>query len=131
MYDAQMIPKILNEYTNIAVGDSHYGASVMREKIWKEYGTIIVAPPHYKQKKKVLTWWQDLLLKARPKVEAVFDYLKEHSINIKKIENNLIVELGKGNKTIMIVAHVDTVSLTQGWTIEPFNPQEKDGKIYF
>lgn len=77
VYDAQMMPKILNEKTKIAVGDSHYGARIMGKKIFEIYGTIIVAPPHFSQKKKVLTWWQDLLLKMRPKIESVFGYLKE------------------------------------------------------
>jgi len=77
VYDAQMMPKILNEETKIAVGDSHYGAKVMGRHIFEQYGTIIIAPPHFSQKKKVLTWWQDLLLKARPKIESVFGYLKE------------------------------------------------------
>lgn len=78
IYDAQVMPKILNKYTDIAVGDSHYGASVMRKTIFEKYGTIIIAPPHFKQNKKVITRWQYLLLKARPKIEAVFDILKEH-----------------------------------------------------
>ena len=77
VYDAQMMPKILNKNTKIAVGDSHYGAKVMRKRIFEEYGTIIVAPPHFTQRKKVLTWWQDMLLKMRPKIESVFGYLKE------------------------------------------------------
>ena len=29
VYDAQMMPRILNKHTKIAVGDSHYGAKVM------------------------------------------------------------------------------------------------------
>ncbi len=78
VYDAQMMPDILNKYTKIGVGDSHYGASVMRQHIWERYGTIIIAPPHFKQKKKVMTQWQHLLLTMRPKIESVFDYLKEH-----------------------------------------------------
>lgn len=78
IYDAQMIPKILNDRTRVAVGDSHYGASVMRQYVWETYGTIIVAPPHFKQKKKIMTAWQYFLLKMRPKIESVFDYLKEH-----------------------------------------------------
>lgn len=78
VYDAQMMPKILNDRTRIAVGDSHYGASVMRAHIWETYGTIIIAPPHFKQKKKMMTHWQHLLLTMRPKIESVFDYLKEH-----------------------------------------------------
>lgn len=78
VYDAQMMPKILNNRTKIAVGDSHYGASVMGRIIWEKYGTIIVAPPHYKQKKKLMTTWQHALLRLRSKIEAVFDVLKQH-----------------------------------------------------
>ena len=78
IHDAQMMPKILDKNTRIAVGDGGYTASVMREKIWQLYGTIIVSPPHFKQRQKILNWWQNLLLKMRPKIESVFDYLKEH-----------------------------------------------------
>lgn len=77
-YDAQEMPKILNKHARVAVGDGTYNASVMREKIFKQYGTFVVAPPHPKQNKKLINWWQYLLLKARPKIESVFDYLKEH-----------------------------------------------------
>jgi hypothetical protein len=78
VHDAQMMPWILNEHTDIAVGDTTYGASVMGRIIWDDYGTIIVAPPHPKQKKKLMTKWQYLLLRFRSKIESVFDYLKEH-----------------------------------------------------
>lgn len=78
VYDAQMMPKILNEHAKVAVGDTLYGASVMRRHIWERYGTVIVAPPHPAQKKKLLTHWQYLLLRWRSKIESVFDYLKEH-----------------------------------------------------
>lgn len=76
--DAQMLPKILNEYTALAVGDTTYGASVMRKKIWKKYGAFVLAYPHPKQTKKVLADWQHDLLNLRPKIETVFDFLKEH-----------------------------------------------------
>jgi hypothetical protein len=78
VYDAQMMPHILNSKTKIAVGDSHYGASVMGRLIWEHYGTIIIAPPHWKQRKKLLTPWQHKLLNQRSKIEAVFDVLKNH-----------------------------------------------------
>lgn len=78
VHDIHMMPKILNEKTKIAVGDGGYTASVMRRFIFEKYGTIIISPPHPKQTKKVLTSWQHLLLKMRPKIETVFDYLKEH-----------------------------------------------------
>lgn len=77
-YDAQMMPQILNNKTKIAVGDGGYTARVMREQIFEKYGTFMISPPHPKQKRKLITWWQHLLLKARPKIESVFDYLKEH-----------------------------------------------------
>lgn len=75
---AQALPKILNEHTKIAVGDTLYGAKVMGRYIYDTYGTIIIAPPHPKQKKKLMTKWQHWLLRIRTKIEATFDYLKEH-----------------------------------------------------
>ena len=78
VYDAQMEHLLLNKHTRVAVGDTLYGASVMRERMWKRYGTIIIAPPHPKQRKKIAAPWQINLLHLRSKIESVFDYLKEH-----------------------------------------------------
>ncbi|MGB4420332.1 MAG: IS982 family transposase [Candidatus Saccharimonadales bacterium] len=77
VHDAQEIEKLVNDHTRILVGDSHYGADVMRRRIWKKHKTIIIAPPHYKQKKKLAARWQILLLHMRPKIEATFGKLKE------------------------------------------------------
>lgn len=78
VHDAQMEPLLLNKYTRLAVGDTLYGASVMRNAMWRRYGAVIIAPPHPKQKKKIATLWQIDLLHIRSKIESVFDYLKEH-----------------------------------------------------
>lgn len=45
---------------------------------------------------------------------------------------NLIVKLsGKGNgPRLLINAHVDTVPLCDGWTVDPYSGIEKDGRIY-
>lgn len=77
-YDAQALPFILSKKVKIAVGDTLYGASVMRKKIWEGYGTVIVSPPFPKQNKKIATPWQNVLLNTRSKIETVFDYLKNH-----------------------------------------------------
>lgn len=77
-HDAQALPKLVNTYTKVAVGDGGYTAHVMAEHLFEEYGTIIISPPHPKQKRKLLTWWQHALLAMRPKIESVWDYLKEH-----------------------------------------------------
>ena len=78
IYDAQMEYLLLNKSTRVAVGDTLYGASVMRRRMWKRYGTVIIAPPHPKQRKKIAASWQIDLLNQRSKIESVFDYLKEH-----------------------------------------------------
>jgi len=78
VYDAQLMPKLLNRHATIAVGDRLYGARVMGERIHERYGTIVIAPPHPKQRRKIASPWQIELLNLRPKIESVFDYLKEH-----------------------------------------------------
>lgn len=78
-HDTQALPFLIRErMTRIIVGDGGYNASVMRRKIWEENRSFVLAYPHPKQKKKVISKWQRLLLRARPKVECVFDYLKNH-----------------------------------------------------
>jgi len=77
-HDGQQIPHLINDATTIAVGDGTYNASVMRRKMWREHKAYILAPPHYKQNKKLLQQWQLLLLQKRSKIECSFDYLKEH-----------------------------------------------------
>lgn len=76
--DGQQIPHLVNDQTMVAVGDGGYTASVMRRKMWREHGCFILSPPHPTQKKQLSATWQIALLHARPKIEAVFDYLKEH-----------------------------------------------------
>lgn len=78
VHDAQMLPFLVEGKTKVVVGDTHYGASVMGRRLWEENGVFVVAPPHPRQRKKILAGWQLLLLRARPKIESVFDYLKNH-----------------------------------------------------
>lgn len=77
-HDAQALPRLVNDYTKIVVGDGGYTAQVMARHLFEKYGTIVLSPPHPKQKRKVITWWQHVLLTMRPKIESVWDYLKEH-----------------------------------------------------
>lgn len=44
-------------------------------------------------------------------------------------ENVLVGVVGKGNETLLLETHMDTVT-AEGMEIEPFNPQIKDGKIF-
>lgn len=76
-HDNQHMEKLVNDQTKILVGDSHYGGRVMRKRLWKKHGTIVIAPPHHTQRKKLATDWQMKLLQLRPKIEATFGKLKE------------------------------------------------------
>jgi len=76
--DSQQIPHLINDHTRLAVGDGGYAASVMGRKMWREHKTLIITPPHPKQTKKIATHWQIAIIQQRPKIECVFDYLKEH-----------------------------------------------------
>jgi hypothetical protein len=75
--DGRAIPYLINSRTRTAVGDSGY-RSALHKKLNHMWGTIFVVPPHYKQKKQLMTKSQWKLLKRRPKIETVIDYLKEH-----------------------------------------------------
>lgn len=79
IHDAQTLPFLIRgRLKRIIVGDGGYNASVMRKRIYKENNSFVLAYPHPKQKKKLINYWQKILLRARPKVECVFDYLKNH-----------------------------------------------------
>ena len=42
-HDNQHMERLVNNQTRILVGDSHYGDSVMRRRLWKRYQTIVIA----------------------------------------------------------------------------------------
>lgn len=75
-YDAQALPFLVDENVDTLVGDTLYGASVMRKKIYDLFGITIISPPWPKQKKKVATPLQNILLNQRSQIEAVFGVLK-------------------------------------------------------
>lgn len=76
-HDSRAIPYLINAHTKVAVGDTGY-RSALHKKLNRLFGTIFVVPPHPKQKKQMMTRSQWKLLKRRPKIETVFDYLKQH-----------------------------------------------------
>jgi hypothetical protein len=78
VHDVQVLPKLVNDYTKIAVGDSGYTSRIMARNLFEKHGTIVLSPPHYTQKRKIMSLWQHLLLTMRPKIESTFDILKEH-----------------------------------------------------
>ena len=71
----------------------------------------------------------------RPMVEFLERYLGELGLKVETQEvldgrKNIFAEMkGTSAKRLMLCGHLDVVSI-QGMEIEPFNPVERDGKIY-
>ncbi len=78
VYDGQVAEILFNTRTCIGIVDSHYGGSVLRDILWERSETLVIAPPHYKQRRKMATFARQFLLHQRSKVEAMFDFLTEH-----------------------------------------------------
>jgi hypothetical protein len=76
-YDGHQSKNLVNTRTRIAVGDTHYGGKAQTGPIYRKTGCIFFSKPHWKQKK-LATPLQNLLLNLRPKIENVWDYMKEH-----------------------------------------------------
>ncbi|MFV1882939.1 MAG: M20 family metallo-hydrolase [Balneola sp.] len=64
--------------------------------------------------------------------DVLFDYLKTHGFKVFRKKNNVWAWSGEKNSskpTILLNSHHDTVKATSKWTIDPFNPTEKEGKL--
>ncbi|MCD6492105.1 MAG: M20 family metallopeptidase [Candidatus Njordarchaeia archaeon] len=68
--------------------------------------------------------------------EKIIDYLERENIfTYDLIESsvgrgNLIVDIGNGKKTLIILGHLDTVPAGNGWKVDPFSGTEKNGYIF-
>lgn len=41
-----------------------------------------------------------------------------------------VLDSGRPGRTLMLIGHIDTVAVTDGWDTDPFTPTEIDGKVY-
>jgi len=62
----------------------------------------------------------------------IFQYLSSKGFKPERKGNNIWVRsmLSESLPTILLDSHHDTVKPVSSWTIEPFTPIEKDGKLY-
>lgn len=54
----------------------------------------------------------------------------KHGLPVKHSGRNLLTWRGKGKKTLLFNTHTDTVPANKGWTLDPWSPQRKDGRVY-
>lgn len=65
--------------------------------------------------------------------DLIWQFLHVKGLRTNHKANNIWVKSDRFNKklpTILLNSHIDTVKPSQSWTIGPYNPEEKDGKIY-
>lgn len=63
-------------------------------------------------------------------LEPHYSYFAEDT---EKVRPSLwtVLDSGKPGKTMMLIGHIDTVDVNlEGWDTDPFEPVEKDGKVY-
>lgn len=64
-------------------------------------------------------------------LEYVLDMGQQMGFQVKNYDGYAgEITAGKGSRMIGILCHTDVVSAGEGWNTEPFEPVEKDGKLY-
>ncbi|MFA4986027.1 MAG: M20 family metallopeptidase [Candidatus Brocadiia bacterium] len=67
--------------------------------------------------------------------KVVCSFLNRHGISYRTHEHvagrtNVVAELGKGEKTLLLAAHIDVVPAGEGWDTPPFQLTVKDGRMF-
>lgn len=66
--------------------------------------------------------------------DIIENYLKDQSLDVLRIGNNLICKpasVPSSDKPVIVLnSHHDTVKVSEGWTKDPFGAEENDGVIY-
>ncbi len=65
--------------------------------------------------------------------DIICAFLDQHRIHFEKIGNNIYAKsqfYDANKKSILLNSHHDTVKPNKGYTVDPFEPLEKDGKLY-
>lgn len=67
----------------------------------------------------------DIILKSMKAIGAEVEIISKDDKR-----PNYIGKIGSGKPTVAIISHMDVVPPGEGWTQHPFQPYEKDGKVY-
>ncbi|NLO71861.1 MAG: M20 family metallo-hydrolase [Porphyromonadaceae bacterium] len=65
--------------------------------------------------------------------DLIEQYIAENGYSVSRLKNNVWTIAGgfDGSKpTLLLNSHIDTVKPVAGWTLDPFQPTEKEGKVY-
>jgi len=65
--------------------------------------------------------------------ELIIEFFKKHDIPHARVGNNIYAKnkyYDPGKQSILLNSHHDTVKPNKSYTMDPFTPMEKDGKLY-
>ncbi len=65
--------------------------------------------------------------------QLLFDFLKDHSIACERIKHNVLAKSQRWDPvkpTVLLCSHHDTVKPNAGYTLDPFVPIQKNGKLF-
>src|ERR1700722_15776654 len=65
--------------------------------------------------------------------DTIEDFLRSKGIPVRRLQNNIWAtnrHFDTGKPTILLNSHHDTVRPNKAYTLDPFSPLEKDGKLY-
>ena len=67
--------------------------------------------------------------------KVMMDFCDRHRIAYEKFEKvpgrtNVVARIGQGRPRVLVACHFDTVPAGDGWTTDPFEPVEIDGRVY-
>src|ERR1700730_14166548 len=65
--------------------------------------------------------------------ELICSFFEKHNIPFARVGNNVYAknkQYDPAKQSILLNSHHDTVKPNKGYTVDPFTPIEKDGKLY-
>ena len=65
--------------------------------------------------------------------DLLFAFIGSKGYEAERLQNNLIIKSKhwqEGKPVLLLNSHMDTVKPTKNWTVDPFNPEESDGKLF-
>ena len=87
-------------------------------------------------KNNLIHWLQELIRipsitgKEKAISQYVYQELSKMGFHPQVKENNVFFEIGKGSKSLLLNAHLDTVDVGGEWKHDPFGASMEDGKIF-
>lgn len=65
-----------------------------------------------------------------PIADFVENFVQSHGVAVGRHEDNVYFWIGEGDDTLLLNTHLDVVPPSSGHPYDPFDPVEKDGRIY-